>query len=64
MLNQINCCTVALTLGISNVISLAIFAGYTLRIKDKNLELEKQEKKHDNRIKELEQEVKKLKESK
>jgi hypothetical protein len=32
---NITCCEVALSLGISNVISLAIFAGYTIKMKVK-----------------------------
>lgn len=42
MNNMITCCEIALVLGITNVISLAIFAGYTINMKDKQIKLEKE----------------------
>jgi len=54
MLNQINCCNLALIAFIGNIVQLVFFFNYSLKIKDKNIELEKQEIKHNNRIKELE----------
>ena len=58
---MITCCEIALVLGITNVISLAIFAGYTLKVKDKQLELEKKNGKEQKQIDELKKEVRELK---
>ena len=53
-MEKINCCVLALIAFIGNIIQLVFFFNYSLKIKDKNIELEKQEIKHNNRIKELE----------
>ena len=58
---MITCCEIALCLGITNVISLIIFAGYTLKVKDKQLELEKKNGKEQHQIDELKKEVELLK---
>ena len=54
-MEKINCCVLALIAFIGNIIQLVFFFNYSLKIKDKNIELEKQEIKHNQRIKELEQ---------
>jgi len=54
MLDQINCCNLALIAFLGNIIQLVFFFNYSLKIKDKNIELEKQEIKNNKRIKELE----------
>jgi len=54
MLDKINCCNLALIAFIGNIIQLVFFFNYSLKIKDKNIELEKQEVKNNERIKELE----------
>jgi peptidoglycan hydrolase CwlO-like protein len=54
---MITCCEIALCLGITNVISLIIFAGYTLKVKDKQLELEKKNGKEQHQIDELKKEI-------
>jgi len=54
MLDQINCCNLALIAFLGNIIQLVFFFNYSLKIKDKNIELEKQKDKQETRIKELE----------
>jgi hypothetical protein len=77
-MERINCCVLALIAFIGNIVQLVFFFNYSLKIKDKNIELEKQEIKNNDRIKELEkkngaeqrqinelkEEIKKLKENK
>jgi len=53
-MEKINCCVLALVAFIGNIIQLVFFFNYSLKIKDKNIELEKKEEKHNQRIKELE----------
>jgi len=38
---MITCCEIALALSITNIISLALFAEYTIRLKAKQIRLEK-----------------------
>lgn len=73
---MLGCCEIAVVLAIANVISLAVFAGYTVKLKEKQLELEKKEQvlqkeiqevervngKEKQDIKELQREMKELKE--
>ena len=54
MLDKINCCNLALIAFVGNIVQLVFFFNYSLKIKDKNIELEKQKDKQENRIKELE----------
>ena len=54
MPNKIDCCVLALVAFIGNIIQLVFFFNYSLKLKDKSIRLEKQEEKHNNRIKELE----------
>ena len=54
MINKIDCCVLALIAFIGNIIQLVFFFNYSLKIKDKNIELEKQKDKQETRIKELE----------
>ncbi len=54
MLEKINCCNLALIAFLGNIVQLLFFFNYSLKIKDKNIELEKNEKKQETRIKELE----------
>jgi len=39
---MLDCCFLALTLALANIITLAIFAGYTVKLRDRQFELEKQ----------------------
>ena len=66
---MLDCCFLALTLALANIITLAIFAGYTVKLRERQFLLEKQsafiQKKNGkelkaieelkNRVKELEQ---------
>jgi len=61
---MITCCEVALCLGITNVISLAIFAGYTVHLRLRQLVLEKKNGKEQRQIDELRKELEKLKKKK
>lgn len=54
MINKIDCCLLALIAFIGNIIQLLFFFNYSLKLKDKSLQLEKQEVKNNERIKELE----------
>ena len=61
---MITCCEIALVLGITNVISLAIFAGYTVHWKERTLKLEKKNGHEQHQIDELKKEVERLKSKK
>jgi len=61
---MITCCEVALCLGITNVISLAIFAGYTVHLRLRQLVLEKKNGHEQAQIDDLKKEVEKLKNKK
>jgi len=37
----ITCCEVAIALAFTNILSLAVFAGYTIKIRQNQVELEK-----------------------
>jgi uncharacterized protein YlxW (UPF0749 family) len=54
MLDKINCCVLALIAFVGNIVQLVFFFNYSLKLKDKSLQLEKQEIKNNDRIKELE----------
>ncbi|KLL03847.1 MAG: hypothetical protein MRERV_32c014 [Mycoplasmataceae bacterium RV_VA103A] len=58
---MITCCEIALVLGITNVVSLAIFAGYTIVIRQRQIVLEKKNGKEQKQIDELKKEVEQLK---
>jgi hypothetical protein len=58
---MITCCEIALMLGITNVISLAIFAGYTVKLREKQLILERKNGKEQKQIDQLQAEIVKLK---
>jgi cell division protein FtsL len=38
---NINCCHLALVLAIANIVTLAIFAGYTVKLRERQFLLEK-----------------------
>ena len=54
MLDKINCCNLALIAFLGNIVQLIFFFNYSLKWKDRGIELEKKEKEHSIRIKELE----------
>jgi uncharacterized protein YlxW (UPF0749 family) len=57
---MITCCEIALVLGITNVISLAIFAGYTIKLRTRQLILEKKNGKEQKQINELKAKIDQL----
>jgi len=59
---MITCCEIALVLGITNVISLAIFAGYTVKLRVRQFLLEKKNGQEQAQINELKKEIQALKE--
>ena len=61
MLDQINCCTVALASIVANVICLAIFRNYYVKMKGLTLELKKKNGHEQKQIDELKREVAELK---
>ena len=58
---MVTCCEIALLLGCTNVISLAIFAGYTIKLRTRQLILEKKNGKEQKQIDQLKAEIEKLK---
>jgi len=62
MIMNINCCHLALVLAIANIITLAIFAGYTVKLRERQFILEQRNGKELKAIAELKAEIAKLKE--
>jgi cell division protein FtsB len=60
---MINCCHLALVLAGANIITLAIFAEYTIKIRKAQIKLEKKNGAEQKQLDQLKAEVKKLKES-
>lgn len=60
---MITCCEIALMLGLTNVISLAIFAGYTVVLRQKQITLEKKNGAEQKQIDTLKTEISQLKAS-
>jgi hypothetical protein len=58
---MITCCEIAITLALTNIVSLAIFAGYTLKVSRRTLKLEKKNGHEQHQIDELKKAVEKLK---
>ena len=58
---MITCCEIAITLALTNIISLAIFAGYTVKVSQRTLKLEKKNGSEQKQIDELKKAVEKLK---
>ena len=58
---MITCCEIALCLGITNVISLAIFAGYTVHLRLRQMVLEKKNGHEQHQLDQLKQEITQLK---
>jgi hypothetical protein len=44
MLDKINCCNLALIAFLGNIVQLVFFFNYSLKLKDKSVKLEKQDK--------------------
>ena len=60
---MITCCEIALMLGLTNVISLAIFAGYTVKLRTRQMILERKNGKEQKQIDTLKAELTQLKAS-
>ena len=60
---MITCCEIALMLGLTNVISLAIFAGYTVKLRTRQMILERKNGKGQKQIDTLKAEIERLKAS-
>ena len=60
---MVDCCHIALLLGCTNVISLAIFAGYTIKLRTRQLILEKKNGKEQRQIDELKAKIAQLEKS-
>jgi uncharacterized protein YlxW (UPF0749 family) len=58
---MVDCCHIALLLGITNVISLAIFASYTVKLRTRQLILEQKNGREQKQINQLKAEIEKLK---
>jgi hypothetical protein len=58
---MITCCEIALCLAFTNLFSLAIFAGYTIKVSQRTLQLEKKNGHEQHQIDELKKELAKLK---
>ena len=57
---MISCCEIALALAVANIISLAVFAGYTVKLRTRQFELEKRNGKELREILELKAKVAEL----
>jgi len=60
---MITCCEIALMLGLTNVISLAIFAGYTVKLRTRQMILERKNGKEQAQIDQLQAKLEKLEKS-
>ena len=58
---MISCCEIALVLAVMNVITLAIFAGYTVKLRTRQMILERRNGKEQREIDQLKKEIEKLK---
>jgi len=58
---MVNCCHLALVLAGANIITLAIFAEYTIEIRKAQIKLERKNGAEQKQINELKAEIEKLK---
>ena len=58
---MITCCEIAICLAFTNLLSLAIFAGYTIKVSQRTLQLEAKNGKEQKQIDDLKKEVEQLK---
>jgi len=61
---MITCCEIALMLGLTNVISLAIFAGYTVKLRVRQMILERKNGREQKQINELKAQLARLEKNK
>ena len=57
---MITCCEVAIALAFTNILSLAVFAGYTIKIRQNQVELEKKNGREQRQIDNLKFQVQEL----
>jgi len=57
---MITCCEIALMLGLTNVISLAIFAGYTVKLRVRQMILERKNGREQKQIDEVKAQLARL----
>jgi hypothetical protein len=57
---MISCCEIALALAVANIISLAVFAGYTVKLRTRQFELEKRNGNELREILELKEKITQL----
>ena len=57
----LNCCHLALVLAIANIITLAIFAGYTVKLRERQFLLEQRNGSEQKQINQLKQELAEVK---
>jgi hypothetical protein len=57
---MVNCCHLALVLAIANIITLAIFAGYTVKLRERQFILEKRNGKELKELAELKEKLHQL----
>jgi hypothetical protein len=57
---MVNCCHLALVLAVANIITLAIFAGYTVKLRERQFILERRNGKELKELAQLKEEVRKL----
>ena len=58
---MVNCCHLALVLAGANIITLAIFAEYTIKIRKAQIKLERKNGAEQKQLNELKEEIRKLK---
>jgi len=58
---MLGCCHIAIVLAVANIITLAIFAGYTVRLRTRQMILERKNGAEQKQLNELKEEIKKLK---
>jgi hypothetical protein len=57
---NLNCCHLALVLAVANIVTLAIFAGYTVKLRERQFILERRNGKELKAITELKARVEEL----
>jgi hypothetical protein len=57
---MINCCHLALVLAIANIITLTIFAGYTVKLRERQFLLEKRNGREQKQLDELKAKIETL----
>jgi hypothetical protein len=57
---KLDCCLLALVLAIANIITLAIFAGYTVKLRERQFLLEKRNGKELEELAKLKAQIEKL----